>query len=123
MKLPPYSSTVVAIGVAVWAALAVLLALIVSMVFIPVGNGVPSYGMESVFVFRLEHAAAISALLVLPALVLGPLLTGVLPQKLSTDGIDWGSDRANVIESLKEIDERLDKLEGALASITEINRG
>jgi hypothetical protein len=79
--------------------------------------------MESAFVFRLEHAVAISALLIIPALAVGPLFVGVLPQRLSTDGIDWGNDRANVVASLSEIDARLDKLEDALATITEINHG
>jgi hypothetical protein len=123
MRLPPYDSAKVAAAVAAWSAIAALMAIVVSMLFIPIDGDVPSYGMNSVLVFRLEHALVISALLIVPALVIGPLLTGALPRRLSTDGIDWGDDRANVVESLKDINQRIDKLEGALASIVEINSG
>jgi hypothetical protein len=59
--------------------------------------------------------------LILPALIIGPLLSGVLPKRLSSDGIDWGEDRANVVESLKAMDKRLDALERALLETTKIN--
>lgn len=121
LKLPPYSSSGVAVGVAVWAIFAAILALVAGLLLIPIEQSVPSYAMNSVLVFRLERSLAIAALLILPALIIGPLLSGVLPRKLSSDGIDWGEDRANVVESLKEVDGRLDALETALEKITEIN--
>ena len=105
-----------------WAIFAAILALAAGMIFIPVEGDIPGYAMDSAFLFRLERTLAIATLLIVPSLVIGPLLTGALPQKLSSDGIDWGDDRANVVDTLDSVNKRLNTLETALAKIAEINR-
>ncbi len=109
-------------GVGIWALLASAFALAAAAV-IPIHGDVPAYAMESALLFRLERALAIATALVVPALVLGPLLTGMLPRRLSTDGIDWGEERGTVVDSLKAMNERLDELETALAKMTDLNDG
>ena len=110
-------------GVGIWAVFACLFAAVAGLVLIPVHPDLPVYAMDSALLFRLERALAIAALLILPALVIGPLLSGALPQKLSSDGIDWGEDRATVVETLGNVHERLNALEGAIAEIAELNDG
>jgi hypothetical protein len=119
LKFPPYESSSIAVGVAGWAIFAALFAIVAGLLLIPVGESVPSYAMDSVLLFRLERALAIATLLILPALVIGPLLSGTLPQKLSSDGIDWGEDRANVVKSLDEVNKRVDAQQKALDRIAE----
>ena len=121
MSLPPYSKSSVASALGVWSAIACLAAMAAALVLIPVDGALPGYAMDSTLLFRLERALAISAILVLPALVIGPLLSGILPRRLSSDGIDWEEDRATVVETLDDVNMRLDKLEDALNKITGLN--
>jgi hypothetical protein len=107
--------------VGAWSLLAIAFATVSALVFIPVAADVPTYALDSVLVFRLERALAIAALLILPALVIAPLLTGALPRRLSSDGIDWGEERATVVETLDAMNQRLSQLEMALSKITELN--
>jgi hypothetical protein len=100
-----------------------LFSVVAGVLLIPVSEPVPSYAMESVLVFRLERGLALAAILILPALVIGPLLSGVLPKRLSSQGIDWDDDRANVVSALKAQNSRLDLLETALERISELNDG
>jgi hypothetical protein len=109
------------VGLGLWALLAVLGAALAGLIFIPVREAVPAYAMDSVLLFRVERTLALVAALLIPALVIGPLLAGALPQKLSSDGIDWGEDRDTVVESLANVNRRVDELEQALAEITEWN--
>lgn len=77
--------------------------------------------MESVLLFRLERALAIAVVLIVPALVIAPLLTGSLPRRLSSDGIDWGDERSTVVETLDAANGRLEQLEIALSKIAGLN--
>jgi hypothetical protein len=120
MKLPPYSKTNVAAALGIWGAIAILLAAVAGL-SIPVSDGVPRYALESDLIFRLERSLVIAAILILPTLILGPLLSGSLPRKLSADGIDWEEDRANVVLSLDEFNQRLAELERALSEMAELN--
>ncbi len=121
MRLPPYGKASIASVLGVWSVAACLTAMLAALVIIPVGGDLPGYAMDSTLLFRLERGLAIAVILVLPALVIGPLLSGTLPQKLSSDGIDWEEDRANVVNTLDDVNMRLDKLEDALNKITGLN--
>jgi hypothetical protein len=121
MHWPPYSRKNVAAWLGGWALAAALVALVLGMCLIPQNGEVPSYAMESVFVFRLERSLAIAIALIAPTLVIGPFLSGALPRKVSSQGIDWDEERATVVGTLDGVEKRLDKLEKALERITELN--
>jgi hypothetical protein len=121
MKSPPYKAESVAAVVGAWSLASVVFAFLAGLVLVPVDTRVPGYAMESVLVFRLEHALALAAILILPALIIGPLLSGVLPKKLSSQGIDWEEDRANVVTALQKQEARLDEIESALKGFAELN--
>jgi hypothetical protein len=121
MHWPPYSRKNVAAWLGGWALLAALASMVLGMCLIPQDGVVPSYAMESAFVFRLERSLAIAVALIAPTLVIGPLLSGALPRKVSSDGIDWDEERGTVVNTLDGVDKRLEKLETALKRITELN--
>lgn len=98
-------------------------ALSLSLFAIPVHGDVPAYAMDSVLLLRLERALAIAAALILPALIIGPLLAGALPRKVSSDGIDWGEERDTVVDTLDDFNQRLGELESALREMMELNNG
>jgi hypothetical protein len=87
---------------------------------IPVEGPAPGYALDSTFIFRLERALAIAALLFLPVFLIAPLLAGVLPRRLSKDGIDWEDERANVVGTVEESKRRLDQLETAIAKMVDL---
>jgi hypothetical protein len=121
MTLPPYTRSKVAGSLGAWALFAAAAALLLGMWLIPQSGEVPSYAMESALVFRLERSLAIAVALIAPTLVIGPLLSGALPRKVSSDGIDWDEERDTVVGTLDSVEERLDKLEKALEKMTDLN--
>lgn len=103
------------------AVLAIALGLLLGLFLIPIHGSPPGYALDSVLVFRLERALVIAGMLILPILVIAPLLAGVLPQKLSKDGIDWEDERANVIGTVEESKRRLDQLQIAVEKMIDLN--
>ena len=72
---------------------------------------VPAYALESASVLRAEWALAITVAAALPLILVGRLLSGRFPDKLSSQGPEWGAD---TVESVDELKENLDDIRNVL---------
>ena len=78
---------------------------------------VPAYALDSASVLRAEWALAITVAAALPLILVGRLLTGRFPDKLSSQGPEWGSDP---VESVDELKDNLDDIRTVLLQMLDV---
>ncbi len=74
----------------------------------------PSYALESTVVLRAEMAFALTAAAAIPLLMIGRLLGGHFPDRISPQGAEWHEANAGLVDRVSELRETTYELDEAV---------
>jgi hypothetical protein len=103
-------------------AVALLIAATVAFVWTAIqgGSNAPGYALGSPVVYAIERAVVALVLVAVPAVFIAQLLAGNLPQSLTTSGVTWRQNQAELAELLDELAGTVDDQQKQIDNLTNL---
>lgn len=80
----------------------------------------PSYALESRVVLRAEMALALTAAAAIPLMLVGRLLAGRFPDRISAQGAEWLESAPDMVEAIDDLQDNIDALDNVIGSIAAV---
>lgn len=118
-----HTSRFIAVGVGLILLLVGAAAIIWAFIYVDspdIPTEIPDYALNSETILRAEWALAATLAVAAPLLLIGRLLTGRFPDRISAQGAEWLSSAPEVIDALDDLRADSDAVEAVVDDILEI---